>query len=123
MRQRFENTVSALCYSIIFHCCQEGRKTTEFPHNQIVGFVLQQHHRMPDYLKFPLMILTLIFDSWGILTTGSWFHCQPEMIRWQQIQIWKQSPFGMGRDLIRFYESLVIFCWEADVNIHSKSNH
>ena len=114
MRQLFENTISALCYSIIQHRCPQSNETLEFPHNQIVQFVGQQYSRMPDYLKLPIMILTLIFNSWGIVRTGGFFHVQPSNLRWQQIEQWKQSPLGICQDLIRFYESLVIFCWQAD---------
>lgn len=114
MGQLFENTVSALCYSIIHHRCHCDHDNTEFPHNRIVQFVLQQHQRMPDYLKLPIFLLTILFDIWGIFTQASLFHVQSDKIRWQQIEAWKQSPLGIFQDVIRFYESLVIFCWQAE---------
>jgi hypothetical protein len=122
MDQLFENTASALCYSIIHHRCKNDNENTDFPHNQIVQFVLDQHHRMPDYLKLPIIFLTLIFDLWGILRKGSLFHLQSDNIRWQQIESWKHSPLGIFQDLMRFYESLVIFSWEAEIYEQSKSN-
>ncbi len=121
MRQLFENTASALCYSIIHHRCENDNEITDFPHNQIVLFVLQQHQRMPDYLKLPIMLLTLIFDLGGIVRTGSLFHLQSDQIRWQQINSWRQSSLGIFQDLIRFYESLVMFSWEAKRYEQSKS--
>ncbi len=120
MRQLFKNTASALCYSIIHHRCENDNNNTDFPHNQIVQFVLQQHGRMPDYLKLPIILLTLIFDSWGILRRGCLFHVQQDTVRWQQIEDCKQLPLGIFRDLIRFYESLVIFAWESESYEQSK---
>ncbi|MGB3536387.1 MAG: hypothetical protein WBA13_23070 [Microcoleaceae cyanobacterium] len=122
MRQLFENTASALCYSIIHHRCENDNNNIDFPHNQIVQFVLQQHGRMPDYLRLPIILLTLIFDSWGFFRRGCLFHIQLDTVRWQQIEDCKQSPFGIFRDLIRFYESLVIFAWESESYEYSKSN-
>jgi hypothetical protein len=107
----FRNTVSALCYSIIEHNFQPLDPAVDFPHNQVVNFVLEQHSRMPDFLRFPIVFLTLVFDLAGILQGGSLFHNQPPTQRWRQIESWKNSPIGPCRDLIRFYESLVIFDW------------
>jgi hypothetical protein len=35
-------------------------------------------------------------------------------VRQQQIQAWKSSPLQICRDLIRFYESLVVLYWQSD---------
>jgi hypothetical protein len=64
---------------------------------------------MPDFLRFPIACLTLIFDLVGIAYGGSPFHRLPHSVRWRQIESWKNSPIGFCRDLIRFYESLVVF--------------
>ncbi|MGB3404422.1 MAG: hypothetical protein WBA77_17185 [Microcoleaceae cyanobacterium] len=122
MRLLFENTASALCYSIIHHRCENDNKNTDFPHNRIVQFVLQQHQRMPDYLKLPIFLLTILFNIWGFFRSGSLFHRQLDIVRWQQIESWKQSPISVFQDLIRFYESLVIFGWQAERYEQSKSN-
>jgi hypothetical protein len=114
MAQLFNNTVSALCYSIIDHRCYHNHENTDFPHNRIVQFVLQQYQRMPDYLKLPIFILTILFNIWGFFRKGCLFHRQLDKVRWQQIEAWKQSQFSIFQDLIRFYESLVIFCWQAE---------
>ena len=107
----FQSTVSALCYSIIRQNCQPVDLAEDFPHNEVVRFVLGQHRGMPDFLRLPVAVLTLIFDLWGIWRGGAVFHRQPHAVRWRQIESWKNSSFGFCRDLMRFYESLVIFCW------------
>ena len=105
----FKHTASALCYSIIQHRFAPIDPALDFPHNKVASFVLNQHSRMPDFLQFPIACLTLIFDLAGIIYGGSLFHRLPHSVRWQQIESWKNSPIGFCRDLIRFYESLVVF--------------
>lgn len=104
----FNYTVSALCYSIIQ---QRFQLIDGCPHNEVIRFVIQQHSRMPDFLRFPIVCLTLAFDLAGIIQGGSVFHRLPHSVRWRQIESWKNSPIGFCRDLIRFYESLVVFDW------------
>jgi hypothetical protein len=113
INQLFTNTASALCYSIIQHCCQSSISPLNFPHNDVVRFVLQQHSRMPDYLRFPIIFLTLFFNFWGIIIMGSPFHRQPHTMRLQQISAWKNARLSICRDLIRFYESVVVLCWQS----------
>ena len=110
----FTTTVSALCYSLIDYRFKDSPIIQYFPNNSAVNFVIEQQNRMPDYLQFPLFILTLIFDIWGLLRTGLFFHSQSPSMRQQQIQAWKNSRFQICRDLIRFYESLVVLYWQSD---------
>ncbi|RAQ41101.1 hypothetical protein B9S53_14535 [Arthrospira sp. O9.13F] len=121
MNQVFNSTASALCYSII---CDRTptEETREFYHNDVVRFVLEQHRRMPDYLQFPIWLLTVIFDCWGWLNASP-FHRQPHQLRRQQIEAWKNSPFSPCRDLMRFYESLVVLCWQSLVNSNQCDRH
>lgn len=114
IKRMFTNTVSALCYSLIDSRFPTPQIPQYFPHNSVVQFVLEQQNRMPDYLQFPLFFLTLIFESWGLLRTGSLFHCQSPSVRQLQIQAWKNSPFQICRDLIKLYESLVVLYWQSD---------
>ncbi|MEL7037899.1 MAG: hypothetical protein AAFO04_20120 [Cyanobacteria bacterium J06592_8] len=126
MNQLFTSTASALCYSIIQQFCQPLHSDDDFPHNNIVRFVLQQHSRMPDYLKFPILFLTILFDFWGIIVSGSPFHQQPHQKRSHQILAWKNAPISLCRDLIRFYESLVVLSWKTkQINLtqNSDQNH
>jgi len=112
MLPSFPATVSALTYSIIRErCADDGRS---FPHNRVVRFILEQHGRMPDYLRAPLQLLTLIFDAWALPFAGRPFHRLPHERRWRQVLAWKQSRPGPRRDLMRFYEGLAIFGWHAE---------
>lgn len=119
IQKMFKNTVSALCYSLIDYRFPVSKTSLYFPHNSVVQFVLEQQKRMPDYLQFPLFILTLIFEFSGLMR-GSLFHCQPPSMRQLQILAWKNSPFQVCRDVIRFYESLVVLYWQSNL-IHSSN--
>jgi len=107
----FEETVSALCYSIIRERCGPPGPEAEFPNNRVVRFVLEQHGRMPDFLRFGLRELTVLFDLCGLLRRGRPFHRWDHEQRLKQIAAWRSSSLGFRRDLIKFYESLVVFCW------------
>ena len=110
----FEYTASSLCYSLIQVRCTSHSSIQDFNNNDIVCFVLEQHSRMPDYLQFPILLLTLIFDIVGLFFSGSLFHSRPHTVRLNQITAWKNSPISLCRDFIRFYESLVVLCWESN---------
>lgn len=114
IKRFFTTTVSALCYSLIDYRFKSSPILQHFPNNSVVNFVIEQQNRMPDYLQFPLLILTLIFDIWGLLRTGSFFHSQSPSVRQLQIQSWKNSPLQICRDVIRFYESLVVLYWQSE---------
>jgi len=120
IQQMFINTVSALCYSLISYRFPASSNSLYFPHNSVVQFVLEQQKRMPDYLQLPLFVLTLIFEFSGLIR-GSLFHCQSPSMREHQILAWKNSPFHVCRDLMRFYESLVVLYWQSD-SIHSSNS-
>jgi hypothetical protein len=105
----FEATVSALSYSIVRERCRPSDPDRDDPPNRVVGFVLGQHGRMAAYLRFPLASLTLAFDAWGLLRAGKPFHQQSHDRRWKQVEAWRSSTIGPCRDLVRFYESLVVF--------------
>lgn len=108
----FQATVSAMVYS--FAREWEGRwSATDARWNEVVRFVLDQHARMPDYLRFPLKCLTLAFDAAAIPFTGRAFHSLPHERRWRLIQRWKRLPIGPCSDLMRFYETLAVFGWST----------
>ena len=63
MKRAFEGAVSALCYAFIR--AHFGARAGEPgpPWNNTVRFVLAQHARMPDYLRLPFQVLTLLLDA------------------------------------------------------------
>ena len=111
----FELTVSALADSIIRErCAGEGIDASHY-HDSVTRFLLGQHERMPDYLRLPLQVLTLVFDSWALPRNGHPFHRLTHERRWRQICAWKRSRVGKFRDLIKFYESLTILAFYSEV--------
>jgi hypothetical protein len=118
----FEATVSALSYSIVQERCRPSDPARDDPPNRVVSFVLEQHGRIAAYLHFPLAALTLAFDAWGLFLAGRPFHQQSHDRRWKQVEAWRSSKIGPCRDLVRFYESLVVFAsysMDRDVALRS----
>lgn len=111
MLPRFGPTVSALAYSIIRARCGDTAPLPDERYNRVVRFVLEQHADMPDYLRLPLATLTVLFDGAAMAVAGRPFHALPHERRWRLVGAWSAAPVGFARDLIRFYESLVVFGW------------
>src|SRR6266705_1951617 len=101
----FHDVVSALVYSLA-----EGHASSHAalnpPYNDLTRFVLRQHAQMPDYLRAPMLAVTIGFDLLGIMRTGHLLHSRPAAVRAKQIAAWKNSRLSIQRDLIRYYESL-----------------
>lgn len=100
----FHDVASALAYSLALP--HEVAPTLAPPHNDLTQFILRQHAQMPDYLRAPMKLATLGFDTLGLLHSGKPFHQQAPEQRIRQIAAWKNSRIGFQRDLIRYFESL-----------------
>jgi hypothetical protein len=105
----FEAAVSALTYSLLdaggVTAAAEGR----FIQNRVCRYVLREQARMPDYLRLPLRMLTLLFDAQTLPFALAPFHRLPPECRTGWIDRWRHCPLGPCRDFVRFYESLVVF--------------
>ena len=115
LARAFENAVSALSYSFIraHFGARAGEPGPRW--NRTVRFVLDQHGRMPDYLRLPLKILTLLFIHWSNLPRqGSYRTLDPDR-RWRRIERMRSSILGPFRDLIRFYEGLTVFGFHMEL--------
>ena len=107
----FAPTVSALSYTIIRARCDDASALADERHNRVARYVLAQHASMPDYLRLPFAALTVAFDVAAVAIAGRPFHRLPHERRWRVIESWRRLPVSFARDLIRFYESLVVFAW------------
>src|SRR5688572_31092764 len=100
----FQDTVSALAYSLAQpHALSP---VLQPPFNDLTQFILEQHSRMPDYLRAPMLAATVGYDALGLLKGGKRFHRQSPEKRARQIAAWKGSGLGFKRDLVRYFESL-----------------
>jgi hypothetical protein len=107
----FAPTVSALTYSIIRARCGDTSAVADERYNRVARFVLAQHAGMPDYLRLPFAVLTVAFGVAAVAIAGRPFHALPHERRWRVVGAWQRLPVSFARDLIRFYESLVVLGW------------
>jgi choline dehydrogenase-like flavoprotein len=115
LQRAFEGAVSALCYAFIKAHFGARAGAPGPAWNRTARFILDQHARMPDYLRFPLTLLTLLFVHWsGFPRLGSYRALNSER-RWDRIQRMRGSKLGPFRDLIRFYEGLTVFGFHAEL--------
>lgn len=117
----FDSTVSALTSSIIWERCDGVTMDQSRSHDLVARSLLQSHAGMPDYLRMPLKCLTLVFDGWTLPFTGRPFHRLPHERRWRQVLAWRRSTLQFRRELVRFYESLVVFIWYEEVHGRDRS--
>ena len=110
----FTKTVSAISYSIVRARCEPDAAELTRRHPDIVRFVVDQQGRMPDYMRLPFKLLTVLFDLCGLAHGGRPFHSLTHPARWRQIESWRRAPFAPARDFVRFYESLAVYRWYCD---------
>lgn len=114
MKPLFHSTVSALCHVLVRKgFAGDDAEFSPSVCNDAVRFALAQHAGMPDFLRGPLFLLTVVFGLQAFGKSGRLFHRQTPEARWAHVLAWKSSRLGARRDLIRFYESLTVLVWAA----------
>lgn len=78
------------------------------PAEAIAAEIVARQACIPDYLRLPMRVATLVFDWFGILSGGRRFQSKPLASRTAQLNSWKNSSIGACRNFVRFYESLFL---------------
>ena len=102
METLFQNTVSALCYDLA-----RTHGEQYLPANDATRFVLRQQARMPRHLAWGILAATLLLSARGLLQGSVYHRLTPER-RGRIVRLWAQASWKPFRDVIRFYESLVL---------------
>lgn len=110
----FRLTLHALAETILrdLHC--NGEEISAHALGEVVGFLSGQHARMTDFLRLPFKCVVLLFDAWSLPWTGRPFHRLSHTDRQEQFRKWKNSRLALRRDLIRFFETMTVFCWYSE---------
>lgn len=103
----FEEVAESICRTILVRRFGAEAVAEAVP---VCRFVLEQHARMPDYLRWAMVLATLTFDWWGLCSAGACFSHLSARRRQAQIEAWRTAPAAPARDFVRFYDSLVVFC-------------
>jgi hypothetical protein len=107
----FAATISALCYSILDEMEPPSDPIDYTRRNKVVRFALDQHTRMPDLFRAPVIMVALLFSVHAFLKTGVPYHRQGPPLRRVQVLAWKASRLGFKRDFVRLFESLSRLAW------------
>lgn len=108
-----ESTVSSLCSAVVLGRCGATPREFEARRVEVIDFVVAQRARMPDYLRLGILLATWLFEWAGLVQGGRRFSAAAQDSRWRQVQAWRRAPLGALRDFVRFYESLIVYCWYA----------
>jgi hypothetical protein len=68
--------------------------------------ILARHSDLPDHLRLPFRIVTLLFDVAPIFYRGRPFHALPANARAQIVHSWQGSRLVSKQDFIRFFDTL-----------------
>jgi hypothetical protein len=110
----FAATVSSLCYTLLEAPAHDRENRPIHRLNEAATFVLAQHGRMPDYLRFPMIAATFLFSVHSLFRNGSLYHQLEPSLRLVQIEAWRSSKRGWQRDFVRFFESLALLSWYSE---------
>lgn len=108
MLLNFERTIAAFADSTVKQR-RSGLEGAGGEAEAVAQFLIAVHRRLPDYLRAPFHILTLVFDAWSIPFTGRPFHKLDPARRAAQIKAWEGSRLEVRRRLMEFYGSLALF--------------
>lgn len=80
------------------------RASERFLHNQI--------NSLPFFFRIPIKIL-IIYLSCSTITKGGLFHNLNQEQKFRILNQWRLSRLGFKSEFIRFFDSLVIFCFAS----------
>jgi hypothetical protein len=101
-------TISTLCHDIAVVHDHSGPACVAASYDDVTEFVFEQLRKMPVFLSWPILLATAVFGMSRLLLEGSLFHNRKNEQRRLQVESWRSSRFGLSRDLIKFYTSLVV---------------
>ena len=107
----FAAAVSAITYSIARERCAAHVDDPRFPHNRVARAVLAQYAVLPDFLRAGVWCGTLALEVLTIAVAGRPFHALDHERRWRRLERWRRARLAPFRDLVRFFECLVVFGW------------
>jgi hypothetical protein len=88
---------------------------------QVADFVQGQFARMPDYLRPPIWLLTLVLDGWPVVIGyGRPLHRLGGAEASQVLARWRTGWPPVCRDLVRFYEALAVFGLAAEIEAETE---
>jgi hypothetical protein len=76
---------------------------------KVSSALLVKINLMPRFLSLPMLVLTVLFDGYGIVRYGRMFHSLSLARRDKIISQWRHAPLRVCRDFVRFYDRMVMF--------------
>ena len=101
-------TISTLCRDIAVIHDHADPACVAASYDDVTEFVFEQLRKMPAFLSWPILLATAVFGVSRFLLEGSLFHKRAQEQRPLQVESWRHSSFGLSRELIKFYTSLVV---------------
>ena len=99
--------IDAICSELRNRYAAVDEEANSVP-DVVVKEIIERQRYMPDYLQFPMRVLTYGFDVIGMFNGGKRFQNMNSEARAHQLNAWKNSRFGVCRNFVRFYESLYL---------------
>ena len=103
----YPNIIAALSNELQRRYADEGKEPDRGT-GSVVSEIIERQGAMPDYLRFPMRMLTRIFDYSGVVVAGKRFQDLDAASQASLLDAWKKSRFTVCRNFVRFYESLYL---------------
>jgi hypothetical protein len=85
-----------------------GRSISEASYDDVAKFVLEQLNRMPWFFRLGVKLGTVVFGLSLFLSGGGFVGKWKKQRASAQVTAWKKSRFGMRRNLVKLYTSLIV---------------
>jgi hypothetical protein len=115
--------ISLVCFRRTVHAIVEGilldqqNPAGRDDAAKVTDFIVRLHALMPDYLRWPVVLLTFEFDIAPVFFAGRPFHRLSPERRRRRLLSWKKSRLQVKQDFLRLYESLAIFAWASEAYV------
>jgi len=127
LRKRVTQQVTPVVKSLIQSVVSEELGTDHPDHAQHIDdtttVMTERIEMMPTFLSMPMVLMTAVFDAYGVTRKGKPFHRQTLEQQIQQVHQWKHSPIGSLRDFIDFYEKMGTFVYYCQLENTELGRH
>ena len=104
----FYKSLSCIVYTLAAQYASKlGLSLTIQEKNRTVQFVTDQHRQMPEVFKLGICVLTLFLCLHSLRLGGLLYRIAPKS-RLEALESWRTGPLSFQRDLMKYYDSLVL---------------
>jgi hypothetical protein len=103
--------VAALVRAVVVDALGSEARVNEDALRETVVVILRRIRMMPRFIGLPMVLLTVLFDLFGVLVSGRPFHRHGLEGRRRVLERWRSLPFGFCAGFADFYQKMSTFAY------------